>query len=224
MATLTKTRIIDAAIAVVDEHGFDGLTMRALAEQLGVTATALYYHYAGREELLAGLVEHQTATLVQAAPAEGAWDERARTLITTMVSELDRQPELAVWIITTQARQPPVLQLHEALLAILIDGGFSPRDAIEAKGILFRYVIGHLVLANAPEGQPWRQLPEHYPLLRATGPAHDTIDRVQLFERGLDTILTGLRPEVPRAGGSPNQWVPDRGVVLGPAPRSWHDG
>jgi len=110
-----------------------------------------------------------------------------------MVADLTRHPDLAVWIITTQARQPSVLQFHEALLRILIGAGFTPPAAIRAKGILFRLVIGHLVLANAP-GPPWRRLPKRYTHLRSTGPAHDTIEVDQIFRDGVDTVLSGLDP------------------------------
>ena len=192
MATLTKPRIIDAALAVIDEHGLDGLTMRALADHLEVTATALYYHFAGRDELLQAIVERQTAKLVKKIDLNGDWRDQVRTLITGVVDELSQHPDLAVWIITTQARQASVLQVHESLLGILVDAGFAPRAAIHAKGHLFRFLIGHLVLANAPEGKPWKRLPRRYAHLRSTGPAHDMIDRDELFRDGLDTILRGL--------------------------------
>jgi TetR/AcrR family transcriptional regulator, tetracycline repressor protein len=192
MATLTKPRIIDAALDVIDDLGLDGLTMRALADNLGVTATALYYHFASRDELLAALVERHTSKLITGTTTDGQWDDRIRTLLVAMVNELTRHPDLAVWIITTQARQPSVLRIHDTVLGILLDAGFAPADAIEAKGILFRYIIGHLVLADAAEGMPWQQIPKRYTHLRSVGPIHDTIDRAALFYRGLDTILGGL--------------------------------
>ena len=200
---LTKPRILDAALDVIDQHGLDGLTMRALADNLGVTATALYYHFTGREQLLNALIERQTAKLVTGSLTDGTWDARIRALLVATVGELTRHPNLAVWIITTQARQPAVLQLHDTILGILLDAGFLPADAVQAKGILLRYLIGHLVLANAPEGPTWRQTPRRYEHLRSVGAAADGTDRTVLFLNGLDAVLAGLpdpaaRPRRPR--------------------------
>ena len=55
--TLTRERILTAAIAFVDEHGLTALTMRRLGRELGVEAMSLYRYVPGREELLDGIVE-----------------------------------------------------------------------------------------------------------------------------------------------------------------------
>jgi AcrR family transcriptional regulator len=200
---LTAPRILDAALEVIDRHGLDGLTMRALADSLGVTATALYYHFTGRDQLLNALIERQTAKLVTGSSTSGTWDARIRALLVDTVDELTRHPNLAVWIITTQARQPAVLQLHDTILGILLEAGFAPADAVQAKGILFRYLIGHLVLANAPEGPRGKQTPRRYEHLRSVGAEADGIDRSILFHNGLDAILAGLRR--PASGQKPQR-------------------
>lgn len=189
---LSQARIVEAALSVIDARGLENLTMRALAERLDVTATALYYHFENRDALLKAIVEHETSRLVTARDTSGPWQQQLRQLVITMARELTARPDLGVWIITTQARRQPVLEVHEAVLAILLHAGFDPTAAVEAKGVLFRYLIGHLILAAAPEGPPWRRLPKRYEHLRATGPAHDAVDRDAMFERGLDAIIAGL--------------------------------
>ena len=56
-APLTKDSVLAAAIALADEHGLDALTMRRLAEQLGVEAMSLYHHIPNKEALLNGVVD-----------------------------------------------------------------------------------------------------------------------------------------------------------------------
>jgi AcrR family transcriptional regulator len=191
---LSQARIVEAALAVIDERGLENLTMRALAERLDVTATALYYHFENRDALLEAIVEHETSRLVTTRDTSGPWEQQLRQLLTAMARELTAHPDLGVWIITNQARQHSVLDVHEAVLAILLDAGFEPAAAVEVKGVVFRYLIGHLILAAAPEGPHWRRLPKRYEHLRATGPAHDEVDRDALYEHGLDAIIAGLRP------------------------------
>jgi len=54
---LTKERVLRAAIAVADERGVEGLSMRKLATELGVEAMSLYHHVAGKEALLDAMVD-----------------------------------------------------------------------------------------------------------------------------------------------------------------------
>jgi AcrR family transcriptional regulator len=52
----TRTRILDAALELFSEHGFDGTTLQQIADRLGFTKAALYYHFRSKDELLQALV------------------------------------------------------------------------------------------------------------------------------------------------------------------------
>src|SRR5580704_7670017 len=54
---LSRTQIVEAAYAMLREHGLAGLSMRRLAQDLGVQAGALYYHVASKQDLLAAVAE-----------------------------------------------------------------------------------------------------------------------------------------------------------------------
>jgi AcrR family transcriptional regulator len=174
---LNREAILDAALDVIDKDGPDALTMRGVAEQLGVTATAIYHHFDGRDAVLEGLVDRVCAAMVADAPTSGAWRERLRALLTGMVTRSLDHPAMTVWAITTYARKPPVVQLHDALREVLREAGFSKSDAEHAKGVLLRYCVGHLVLATAD------------------GPFPRGFDPDEQLRRGLDTILKGLAPK-----------------------------
>src|SRR6266508_4261040 len=82
---LTPDKILDAALELVDATGPDGLTMRRLADRLGVTATAIYHYFDGREAILEALLDRVCGIIVGDAPHDGPWDVRLKGLLTTMV-------------------------------------------------------------------------------------------------------------------------------------------
>ncbi len=195
MARLTASGILDAALDLIEREGLDALTMRALADRLDVTATALYYHYAGRDELLAAVVQRTTESLVANAPTDGDWRAQIVALLTSVVDELGTYPDLGIWIITTQSRQPPVMELHERIIQILVDSGHTNAEAIYVKGATLRLLIGHLVLSAAPESPTKGRIPVRYEYLRTTHTEHLAIDRAELFRAALAALLADAPPQ-----------------------------
>src|ERR1700679_2347561 len=59
----TRSRILDAALAVFSEHGFEGSTLQQVADLLGVTKAALYYHFRSKDDILVALVTPAMADL-----------------------------------------------------------------------------------------------------------------------------------------------------------------
>ncbi len=80
--SLTREPIITAATAALREHGLAGLSMRRLAQELGVQPGALYYHVASKQDLVAAVGESilATAGAVSTDPAQGAEEFRALLL------------------------------------------------------------------------------------------------------------------------------------------------
>jgi AcrR family transcriptional regulator len=190
---LTAGKILDAALALVDEGGVENLTMRRLAERLDVSATAIYHYFDGRDALLQALMDRVCAQIVSTAPASGSWDERLRGMLTAMVEYALAHPRAATWAIIAYARRPPMLRLHEAILMVLADAGFSPDASVHVKGALLRFCVGHITLNESAQGHEWRRLPKtSFPHYRATGPALDAFDPAAHFRIGLDALLAGL--------------------------------
>src|SRR5579863_9163351 len=59
----TRTRILDVALELFSEHGFDGTTLQQIADRLGVTKAALYYHFRSKDDLLRALIAPAIADL-----------------------------------------------------------------------------------------------------------------------------------------------------------------
>jgi len=194
---LSRDSILDAGLEILDEGGPQALSMRTLARRLGVTATAIYYHYSGRDEILESVVDHVCTRIIEPVPADGAWDDRLRALMTAMVDQASAHPEVVTWTITNFSKRRPVLRIHELILAILHGAGFDPATAMEVKGALLRFAVGHLTLRGAAPGTNWRQLPKReFPEHWAAGDAIDKFDTEANFRAGVDALLDGFTPPV----------------------------
>lgn len=194
-ATLSRASILDAGLELLDEGGPAALSMRSLAQRLGVTATAIYYHYSGREELLESVVDRVCSRIIDPVGADGPWDDRLRALVGALVDEACAHPAVATWTITNYARKPPVLRIHELMLAILRQAGFDAEVALQIKGVLLRFCVGHLTLRAAADGPHWDELADdEFPEHRAAGPAIDAFDPEANFRAGIDILLAGFTP------------------------------
>ncbi|MFP5019457.1 TetR/AcrR family transcriptional regulator [Pseudonocardia phyllosphaerae] len=201
---LTPERIVAAAVAELDEHGADRLTMRRLAQRLDVTSTALYWHVATKEDLHDLVLDH---VLGEVPIPPGDADPRAalRVLVLGWRSAMLAHP----WSARMVGRPmlgPNVLARTEFLQATLSRAGLSGIDLASAGSLLAEFVIGAVVTETT-----WRQLDDpavraaardhvaghadRYPTLSATGfVARDQWSDTELFEHGLDRLLDAVLP------------------------------
>src|SRR6266540_4589920 len=99
---LSRERVLRAAIALADESGIESLSMRKLADELGVKAMSLYNHVANKDDLLDGIVDAVWGEIVLPS-AETDWKTRIRGIATSAHEALLRHP----WASTLHARQKP---------------------------------------------------------------------------------------------------------------------
>ena len=201
---LTRERVLAAAVAVADEGGVGRVTMRRVAERLGVEAMSLYHHVANKAALLDGMVDAVFAEMVPPG-ADGPWRpalaEHARSARDAML----RHPWALGLMDAGTSPGPATLGHHEAVLACLRGGGFSVEQAGLAYATLDAFIYGFaLQEASLPtedgafdEGA--RQMmeavsPEAYPRLvemaaHAMQPGYDFGAQ---FGPGLALVLDGL--------------------------------
>jgi TetR/AcrR family tetracycline transcriptional repressor len=136
---LTRERIVDAALAVVDAEGWDALSMRRLAQELDVWPMAVYRYFRDKDELLEALVD-AAAERVPLPGRPGTWRRR--------VSDLVREARSSLRLAAPAApagralATPGGRRLSEAALAILAEAGLDPEEAERAWRGLFGYAIG----------------------------------------------------------------------------------
>lgn len=196
---LTLERIVDTAVTVLDEHSIDGLTMRSLAQQLSVTATALYWHVRTKDDVLDLAVDRIFGNVPIPAVSDN-WLEDARVLVRGWRAAMLGHP-WAPRLIGRPMLGPNVLARTEFLQSALVRGGCSGLQLAVATRMLANYVIG-AALTEAT----WHQTAN--PDARAAARAHVAananayptlhtsghLDGAQwdddlLFEEGLNGIL-----------------------------------
>jgi TetR/AcrR family tetracycline transcriptional repressor len=227
---VTRDEIVAAALALLDEAGLDGLTLRRLADRLGIRAPTLYWHVRDKRELLdlvaSAIMDQALAGWREPRPGQAWWDwlaGRARVMRSALLAHRDSAMILAGNRPTGQA-----LPGIERQLQALTGAGFSPPDAMLALQALNAYVIGEVLdtqgeaarraaapvpsQADGPTPAPSQAdgpapMGAAFPLISAALAALEPFGSSdQRFEHGLALIITGLRQR--RDGAGPDGPTP----------------
>src|SRR5215831_16000339 len=128
---LDQAQVVRAALALLDEVGLDELTMRRLAEKLGVKAASLYRHVRNKDELLVMLADEISAEIPLTEVA-GGWREQLTAMAWNVRRGLLAHRDAARVLANTAPFGPRRLAHIEAVLRTLRDAGLTPRDAAAA--------------------------------------------------------------------------------------------
>jgi len=199
---LTREAVIEAAARVMAREGYDGLTMRAIADELGVQAPALYWHVGAKEELEALLYDHlMSGFTVTLAGAD--WRESIRNAAQQLRRYLRSKRDISRIIPVQMSLGPNSSAQLDGSLALLRGAGLSVRDAADAFNMLFGYVVdwasaeADLIerlkagVETPPRAAPAAD-PNLYPFLAEAGEdlVRDDIDG--RFAFGLECLIGGL--------------------------------
>lgn len=206
---LSRERVIRAAVAVADEKGSAALTMRAIAEPLGVEAMSIYHHVSGKEDILDGMVDAVFGE-IELPPHDTDWRSSMRRRAVSARAVLLRHP-WAVGLMDSRSRPgPATLRHHDAVIGALRAGGFSVRMAAHAVSLIDSYLYGFVLqelslpFTGAAEqdevaGAILREMPaDAYPHLAELAAEHvlrPGYDYAGEFDFGLALILDGLHPD-----------------------------
>ncbi|MYR44923.1 TetR family transcriptional regulator [Streptomyces sp. SID5910] len=205
---LTRQRIVEAAIDVLDTAGAGGLTFRVLAERLATGPGAIYWHVAGKDELLAAAAEAVLAEALAAGAAATTPDEAIRALALDVFDAIDAHP----WIGTQLALAPtraPMLGVFEHLGRQVQALGVSGSARFTAVSALLNYIlgVGGQNAANARGVDPatdrtqflgavadtWARLdPDEYAFTRGMADQLREHDDREEFLAGIDLVLAGI--------------------------------
>ncbi|MBO8186473.1 TetR/AcrR family transcriptional regulator C-terminal domain-containing protein [Streptomyces sp. DW4-2] len=197
-------------MAVADEKGTAAaLTMRAIAEPLGVEAMSLYHHVAGREDILDGMVD-TVFDEIDLPPRDIDWKSAMRHRAASARAVLQRHP-WAIGLLDSRSQPgPATLRHHDAVIGALRSGGFSVSMAAHAVSLIDSYLYGFVLQEQSlpftgtaelgeVAGAILRDMPaDTYPHLtelateHALKPGYDYADE---FAFGLTLILDALHPD-----------------------------
>ena len=121
---LNRERVLDAAVVLADEVGIESLSMRRLAQELGVVPMALYKHVANKEELLDGMVDAIVGEIAPAVPGPD-WKNAVRLRVLSARNSLLRHPWARQVLETRTHPTPAVLGYMDSFIGMFLAGGFS---------------------------------------------------------------------------------------------------
>jgi AcrR family transcriptional regulator len=203
---LTRERVLRAAVDLADKGGVASLSMRKLAQELGVEAMSLYRHVRNKGDIIDGMVDFVFGEI--GLPSSGAdWQTAMRQRAVSARDVLARHSWAIGLMESRRTPGPATLQHHDAVLRCLREAGFSIALAAHAYSALDSYIYGFaLQQASLPfttseetvqlADSIFRQFPvDAYPHLteltveHVLQPGYDYADE---FKFGLELILDGL--------------------------------
>ena len=126
---LSKRTVTENALKLADADGLDALTIRKLAQHLGVTPMALYWHFRSKEDLLEGVAEQVWGELDTNVDVKVPWWAQLQRLLESLVSTLRAHPAAPQLLLEHEKRNEAALRATELTLDILRTGGFDPQHA-----------------------------------------------------------------------------------------------
>lgn len=141
---LSRDRVLQAALRLVDKAGVESLTMRRLARTLGVEAMSLYKHVASKGEVLDGLIDLVVAE-IDVPPLGTEWRHAMRARAISARRVFLRHKWAAVLMESRLAQSPVRLQYANAVLGLLRQGGFTVPMAYRAFLLIDSYLYGFII-------------------------------------------------------------------------------
>ncbi|GAA6525499.1 TetR family transcriptional regulator [Intrasporangium sp. DVR] len=196
---LSKERIRDAALELIDSDGLAALSMRRLADALGVQAASLYTHYATKEAVLDAVANRLIAE-VDTTGFEHGWREGLLTWARSYHAALAAHPNAVPLIASGTQRRDEFLGMANAVHGGLVGAGWPARRATEISGAVKYLVIG---AASTPFASGFADdvqiYLDRYPHLMQAHRLRADAARIDhdSFELGLQCLVRGLEPGPP---------------------------
>jgi AcrR family transcriptional regulator len=203
---LSRQRILDAAVRLVDSEGLNALTMRRLAGELGVEGASLYKHIPNKAALHFGMMRTIFQEMNPDYPADELdWQGRLRAGMRSFRELGLKHPQVfALLNRPWEANSPRV----ESELGSMIKSGFTVKQAAYSLRLLASFVIGFVIwetssLVRDPEelrdmeaeSDSYR-FPDQYPNTIAARPYTSGPGKDEAFEFGLNAAIVGINEMV----------------------------
>ncbi|PNY79427.1 TetR/AcrR family transcriptional regulator [Deinococcus koreensis] len=203
---LSRELVLRTALQLADRDGIGALTMRKLAQALGVEAMSLYHHVANKGRLLDGVIDLVFAEIELPAPHED-WRTALRARSISAHAALIRHPWAIGLMESRSAPGPATLRHHDAVLGCLRAGGFSLPATAHAYSLLDSYIYGfalqqiNLPFDTSAQAAPVAEVmlaemaPGDYPFLTEMATDHvlqPGYAYADEYTIGLDLILDGI--------------------------------
>lgn len=175
-AGLTRAHVLTAALELVTAGGAAALTMRRVADALGVAPNALYSHVTSRTELLDAVLDARLAGVAVPDPGPDATAELHELMVRTYDVLVDQAELVPLYLARQGARGPEAQRLGAAMMDQLARSGVTGADAEEARRVLIVHTVGVAAFRSPLDAD------------RPFGPAESR----RHHARGLDWLIAGI--------------------------------
>jgi AcrR family transcriptional regulator len=208
---LTRGRIVEGAVRLMDAEGLEAVSMRRVAREVGVEAMSLYHHVRDKDDLL-DAVAAEIMRGYRTPTAGGDWASYGREVAREWRRLLRTHPNA---IALFAERHKPLTDVEalrpmEVALTVLVEAGLSHRDAVQAFHAIGGYIFGFVTMEmgglfgpGPREADPaeFPDIPvERLPCVAAALPYLTECDFDEQFEFGLDLMIEGLRAKIAAHG------------------------
>jgi TetR/AcrR family tetracycline transcriptional repressor len=211
---LTTEAIVDAALPVLDAEGLDGLTMRRVAERLGVSPASLYWHVGSKDGLLDLVLDRVIGEIEVPEPEPERWQEQLKEVAVAMRATILRHRDVVRISIGRVPMGPNALRFTERTLALLRSGGVPDEFSVHGQLLLFSVVNGFTMDETGQGGEPPPDQPPleemgrlvrdymaslpaaSFPNLVAVADHFTVTDQDRRFELLIDIYVDGLAKHV----------------------------
>jgi AcrR family transcriptional regulator len=212
---VTRERVIETALRIMDEEGLDAVSMRRVGHELGIEAMSLYNHVEDKEDILDGICERVMADFEFPEPAD-SWEETCRQGARAWRNLLKKHPDLIRLFASERGpvRSPESMRPMEFALRILREPGLSDRDTAQAFHAFGGYIQGFVMMELGSiaggtseehvkmHAELTSRLPDDFAALRSVSPYFAECSPDEQFEFGLDLLIAGIREKVRRRRAS----------------------
>jgi AcrR family transcriptional regulator len=208
---LSRDEIIATAIRIGSDD-LGAVSLRRLAEELGVTPMALYHHVEDRDEIAVWVVDAVLAEMGMPRVAQDDWQAWQASSCRMLRRLLVGRPGVLEVYLARPVTVPAALRRMERSLEVLVRAGFSSEAAAQAYASLHTYTLGFAALevsrgrgnsalgtTNASRRRFYAGRPaEDYPTLVSAAPAVARFAAEEQFERGLGQLIAGIAAGIPK--------------------------
>lgn len=201
---LSRQRVLEAALHLIDREGLEGFSMRKLGAVLGVEAMSLYNHVESKRALFDGIIELLVAEAPYPDQFEGTPREELWAFAHAFRDVLRAHPHVLPLVATSPLRTEASLVVLDHLLGTIYRAHITGIQAIYALQCLVGFIVGHTWietgtlpvadLERGPNGpMVWRQFPaERYPMLHELLPQIAQWNADHEFDFGLQALFQSL--------------------------------
>ncbi|MEW2549480.1 TetR/AcrR family transcriptional regulator C-terminal domain-containing protein [Streptomyces sp. NPDC047002] len=202
---LDRALVARTALGLLNDVGLEGLTLRAIAAELGVKAPALYWHFKDKQALLDEMATEMMRRMFDTPdggfpPAGADWRERVTLMMHGLRAHLLRYRDGAKVYSGSRFTDTAYAGGMDAALSMLVAAGFTPPRAARAWATAYHYTIGFVIEEQSTAAAPDREAIDlaaradrlaDYPLAAQAG--YELFGpQDEGFETGLAAVVAGI--------------------------------